>query len=353
MSCGGPLSALMMTAGSGLLQNTGIGVNTNLVSNLGSFDGLPVVSQFSDIVTSASGQVSSGVLESLRTMGQDFVALTNAIPDSFTSALAAVAPDGVFDGGFTGLISDTASSLMGNGDLGVFGQVWNTATGYIGQANDFINSSLNLSNLTNAEGGSFWDITGGMDNIITGSFSQITEALGAFGDDLSQLGNLINLDNLADLGSPAALMEQLGSVGGVIPAVDNVLRQAGVSVGDIADLASGSLAGLTNSANRVLYEGMTNITGAELAEVKSLLGITTPGIQTMADLLDPTKILPSSFPSLTMPTPDGLRGIYATTAGAVNSNLEKFLIDPTAPVYTGDDPIVRARLGLPPLEASA
>jgi hypothetical protein len=53
-----------------------------------------------------------------------------------------------------------------------------------------------------------------------------------------------------------------------------------------------------------------------------------------------------------MPTPDGLRGIYATTAGAVNTNLEQFLVDPKAPVYTGDDPIVRARLGLPPTEAT-
>jgi len=69
--------------------------------------------------------------------------------------------------------------------------------------------------------------------------------------------------------------------------------------------------------------------------------------------LDPKKILPTSFPTLTVPTADGLRGIYATTAGAVNTNIEKFLVDPTAPAYTGDDPIVRARLGLPPLGATA
>ena len=69
----------------------------------------------------------------------------------------------------------------------------------------------------------------------------------------------------------------------------------------------------------------------------------------MADLLNPAKILPNSFPSLTVPTPDGLRGIYADLSGTVNTNIEKFLQDPKAPAYTGDDPIVRARLGLPPL----
>ena len=96
---------------------------------------------------------------------------------------------------------------------------------------------------------------------------------------------------------------------------------------------------------------MTNITGPELAEIKSVLGVTTPGINTMADILDPSKAFPSSAATLTMPTPDGLRGIY-TPSGAVNTNLERFLVDPNAPEYTGDDPIVRARLGLPPLDQS-
>jgi hypothetical protein len=69
----------------------------------------------------------------------------------------------------------------------------------------------------------------------------------------------------------------------------------------------------------------------------------------MADLLNPAKILPNSYPTLTMPTPNGLRGIYAGV-DTVNSNIEKFLQDPNAPAYTGDDPIVLARLGQQPVE---
>ena len=55
--------------------------------------------------------------------------------------------------------------------------------------------------------------------------------------------------------------------------------------------------------------------------------------------------------TLTMPTPSGLKGIY-NAAGSVNTNLEKILQDPNAPPYTGDDPIVRARLGLDPVSNS-
>jgi hypothetical protein len=93
-------------------------------------------------------------------------------------------------------------------------------------------------------------------------------------------------------------------------------------------LVSGNLGGLTDSANKTLYEGMTRITGTELDQVKGILGVTTPNIGSMADLLNPVKILPNSFPTLTMPTPDGLRGIYTDAAGTVNTNLERLLTNP-------------------------
>jgi len=356
MSCGGPLSAVMSIAGAGMLPGAGsiaglgssLGVSPALTSTLGNFNALPITGQFSDIVSSATGVLGGGTLESLRTLGAGtFPALTNAIPAGFSSALQPIASGGVFDGGFTGLIDQTASSIMGGGDLTQFGQIFNAAQGYVGQANQFVNSGLNLGGIANT----FGPLTGGMDNLITGSFSQVTEAFGAFGSDLGNLGNLIDMNNLPNLGSPAALVGQLASVGGLVPGVETALRSAGVDSGSIARLATGGFVDVGDSANKLLYEGLTKITGTDLAQVKNVLGVRTPGINNMADLLNPVKILPNSYTTLTMPTPDGLRGIYAGT-NTVNTNIEKFLQDPNAPAYTGDDPIVRARLGLPPTEAT-
>lgn len=353
MSCAGQLSPLMLYAGEGALQNTGLGVSSKLTNSLASFGELPVTAQFSNIVSAATGTLGGGTLESLRTLAAEtFPALTNAIPGDFAGALNVIAPGGVAPGGFTGLIGDVASGIMGDGDLGVFGQVWNTATGYLGQANDFINSAVNAAGTAVAS--TFGAVTGGMDSLITGGFSQVTEALGAFGQDLGKLGNLIDMNNLVNLGSPSALIGQLATVGGIVPGVESALRSAGLNDSLLSNLSAVSgLGSISASANKLLYDGMTQVTGSDLAQVKNILGVTTGGINSMADLLNPVKILPTSFPALTMPTPDGLRGIYATTAGAVNTNLEQFLVDPTAPVYTGDDPIVRARLGLPPVATTA
>lgn len=356
MSCGGVLSPVMMIAGAGLIPGAGslpgigsaLGVSSGLTSAIGGFTSLPITSQFSSIVSSATGQLSGGVLDSLRTLGAGtFPALTNAIPSSFTSALSAIAPGGVAAGGFTGLISQTASGIMGAGDLSQFGQIFNSAQGFVGQANQFINSNLNIGSIANT----FGSLTGGMDSLITGGFSQVTEAFGSFGSDLSQLGNLIDMNNLPSLGDPAALVKQLASVGGLVPGVETALRSAGLDSLDITNLTSGGFTNLSASADKLLYQGFQNITGPELGQVKNILGVTTPNISTMADLLDPKKILPNSFPALTMPTPDGLRGIYADASGAVNTNIERWLQDPTAPAYTGDDPIVRARLGLDQLDS--
>jgi hypothetical protein len=331
----------MSIAGAGLLSNAGLGINSSLVSNLGSFDSLGITSQFSDIVTSATGVLDGGVLDSLRTLGADvFPALTNAIPSSFTSVLGSVA-----NGGFTGLIDSTASSIMGGGDLSKFGQVFQAATGYTGLANSFIDSALNATNLSTT----FSGLTGGMDNLITGGLNQVSGAFSALGGDLTKLGSAIDLGNLQNLGDPSALLKQVASVGGSLtPGIDSVLRQAGVNPSLVNNITDVNFPGVSDSVNKALYTAMTNVTGSDLQQVKSILNVTTPGINNMAELLDPKKILPTSYSTLTMPTPSGLKGIY-NAAGSVNTNLESVLQDPNAPAYTGDDPIVRARLGLDPI----
>lgn len=337
MSCGGPLSAVMSIAGAGMLPGAGalaglgaaLGPAAGLTSALGSFASLPITGEFSSIVSGATGVLGGGTLDSLRTLGAGtFPALTNAIPSGFASSLSTLTggATGVFNGGLTGLINTTATNIMGAGDLSKFGQIFNSADGFLGQANQLVNSGLNIGGLSST----FGSLTGGMDNLITGSFNQVTQAFGSFGSDLGNLGNLIDMGNLGNLGDPSALVGQLAKVGGIVPGVESALRTAGLDTGQIASLASGALPNLTGTANKALFEGMTKITGGELTQVKSLLGVTTPNIGNMADLLNPAKILPNSFQTLTTPTPDGLRGIY-TASGAVNSNLEKVFQVPPIP----------------------
>jgi hypothetical protein len=341
MSCGGPLSAVMMVAGAVLLQNTGLSVNSALTSNIGNFASLPITGQFSNLVSSATGAISGSALSSLRTLGAGvFPALTNAIPASFTSALGSVA-----GGGFTGLIQSTANTIMGSGNLGNFAQVFNSAQSFTGLANTFINSNANIGALA----GTFGKLTGGMDGLITGGASLVSQSLGALGGDLKNLGSLVNLNNLTNLGNPSALIRQVATVSGIAPGIESALRNAGVSSDIINSFSLPEFGGVSDSLNKALYQGMERITGVELQQVKDVLGVNLPGVANMAQLLDPKTILPTSFSTLTMPTPDGLRGIYDPLTGAVNSKLGEYFKSPLATTVQSisTDLVNQAKLNLP------
>jgi hypothetical protein len=203
--------------------------------------------------------------------------------------------------------------LLGNGDIGKFDQVFSSAQAFVSQTNQLIKTTLNANSPTNITGFT------SQDNVSTGGVSSITQAFAAFGADLAQLGFLIDLNNLNNLGSPAAVLRQLAAVTNTTPALNTALLNVGIP--ELA-IANPENTNFTDQQQRLIYVAMTQITGTELEQILRLLRITTPGLTTMADLLNPVKIFPRSYNTLTAPTAAGLRGIYINSAGAVNSRLE-------------------------------
>jgi len=85
-----------------------------------------------------------------------------------------------------------------------------------------------------------------------------------------------------------------------------------------------------------------------LQDVLSILDCTLPNIATMADLLNPVKLFPTSYSSLTLPTPDGPVLIYDVT-GAVNSVITPIL-NSGAVTPTGCDDLAKI---IPAADAAA
>lgn len=304
-------SSLQLIAGAGILGNVGgvaIAANANTISTINSFFAVPAIAKYTNVVVSGNAVLSNTVISSLLTLSNNtFPAVTDVTPSAYTSNIG-----NLMLTGFVGTIEGQIGNIMGNGDLGEFDQVLGAAVGYCQQVNGLINSAINAN--TAPANKTFQS----QDSIITGGLSQITQAFGAFGDDLSRIGLLINLDNLTNLGSPQALVNQLLSLSTLPPEVYTVFLAAGVSSSTLADLPDVTM---TDAEQKLLYDGMTKITGTTLTQILSILRVTTPGIATMADLLNPLKIFPKSFNTLTTPTSDGIRGIYVDSSGTVNSNL--------------------------------
>jgi len=308
----GVISSVNLIAGAGILGNVGgvaISANANAINSISSYNSLGVVSQFSNVINTANTVLANSVQTSLQNLSSNiFPALTDSIPTAYQSALGNTPIDGL-----TGLLLTHIDDIIGNGDLGKFEQVLNSAESFVTTSNQFINSSVNANNASS--NATYYS----QDNTVTGGMSQISQAFEAFSSDFLALGYAINLDDLPNLGAPQSLLKQIYTVAGGSATLNAALVNAGI---DSRTVDNVDTVKMTDEQQKLAYETMTQITGSALIQILGSLRVVTPGINNLADLLNPVKLFPTSFITLTAPTVDGLRGIYIDNSGAVNTNLE-------------------------------
>lgn len=305
----GVLTPLQLTAGASLLQNQGIRVAPALTTALASYNGLPSISKLIATIT-AGGGLTAGTIASLQTLGATTCpSLSNSVP----AAYAGVITIQTNPPGMSGAIITRANTYLGNGDLGKFSQAVSSILAYASTTNVFLNSAVNSQDyLANT--------FTGMNDTTSGDITSVNLATTTFGSELAQLGLLWDLSNLGDLGSPLALIRQMIKITGSVPDVAISFIEYGVPAEIVVTLNDPTIS-VTDTVQKAMYTGMTKVTGAPLAQVLSILGVTTPNINTMADLLNPVKLFPQSFQTLTVPTKNGLRAIYLNSQGTVNSKL--------------------------------
>jgi hypothetical protein len=220
-------------------------------------------------------------------------------------------------GGFTNIVETVGNAYLGNGNAAVFCQLFPSAQSFCSGTNSTINSAENSNSYL---GSTFTS----MNSLITGNLSDVNLAMPAFGQDLENLGLAIDLNNLGNLGSPVALLQQIVSLAGLLPSLSFALVLSGIDVNTVASLASPDYS-VTDTVNKKIYKAFelinTEDTAEPLNQILRILRVTTSNIQSLADLLNPVKMFPNSFATLTVRTPNGLRSVYLNTAGTVNSDL--------------------------------
>jgi hypothetical protein len=204
-----------------------------------------------------------------------------------------------------------------NNNVSQLTQAVGQAQGYADQTSTFINSAVNSQTYL---GNTFTSIN----SMITGSISTVNLDTNAFGRDLENLGRLINLKDLNNFGTPLALVQQLFAVVGTVPVLSVAFIRAGISEEVVLNLTNPT-ATTTDATQRAMYQAMTQITGSELTQILNIFGVTTIGINTVADLLNPLKLFPNSFQSLTVSTANGSVAIYVNNTESVNTQLIQLL----------------------------
>jgi len=333
------VSPLALTAGAGLYDNAGIGVNAAFSTNKATYEAVAPIANLLFTINyindnNGSLGISNAVFANLQTLGGNvsgnyFPALGDSAPSNVSITTETIG--NLTAAGLTGRMLANANTYLGSGSVTKFAQAFAAAQGYISLTNQVINSVNNANEYL----GPTFD---GQENLITGDLARVNLAFSAFGQDLTAAGVLIDLGNLEGLGTPASLLQQISRAGnmvnGTLPAIRDALLAEGLTDQDISDLVNDNRQALFNPngltenqfdrLQRLAYPALCNITGADLADALTILQCTTPYITALCELLDPVRVFPNSYASLTLPTPAGPLLIY-NQDGSVNSEVEPVL----------------------------
>ena len=314
------LTPLQVNVGAGMLNNQGIAINAALTNAISTYTTANLISPLvTTIQTAINGfLVANTTIASLNSLASNTCpALADSLPYTYALAPDADAQVANVVVGFTGAITNSAAEVIGGGDVSKFCQVLSQSLGHSQQTAVFVNSAINGADYL---GSTFT----GMDSMITGSVSSVNLATQAFGQDLVNLGQLIDTTNLANLGSPLALVQQIYKVVGAIPTLSVAFVLAGVPQDVVVNLGDPN-ASVSDSVQKLMYNAMLAIKGKDLAQILSVLSVKTTGITTMADLLNPVKMFPNSFQSMTVQIGPLNYPIYTSAGGTVNTTLKTAL----------------------------
>lgn len=312
------LTPLQLIAGASLGNNTGIAVSSELTLSIDAYRSTSLISPFASTLANAQAPgILGGLYANLLTLtATNCPALSDSTPSAYAGNLGILLSNSAAAGnsatGFTSLIPAFGNIYLGSGDDSIFVQIFISATGYIFTTNDYI---LTANNSSTYLGSNFTT----MNSLITGNLDELSLAFDTVGNDLKNLGLAINLETLDNLGSPLNLLQQIIEVAGLTPRLAAEIDLLGLDIDTITDPPATLSQLLT--LNKVFYTIFTEITGQDLAQILDVLVVTTPDLTSLADLLNPVKMFPQSFMSLTVRTVNGLRGIYLDQSGSVNVSL--------------------------------
>jgi hypothetical protein len=318
-------------------------------------------------VISMLNAASSALKAATKTFQKDsgWLALTNGFPSTAIPNLPATYPSTLQTA--TTYTLGQAQVILGGTPTNVakFITTLNIAQGYISLANEYTNAASSVSAPLSAN---HWNMNLQTSNGLSG----INLDFKNFGEDLAKSGIVIDFTKLEQLGNPAQLFATIKQAGGLY-IVANTLNKYGLSIESLSDAnnvvqitavltnvpgtyilnnGKGSsyselqqlpniinklyqptpslvesatrIEGLTPAQQKLFYAVFKAITGNDLHSLCELLGVTTLNLDSAADLLDPTKLFPNSFSTLTVPIKTGFRPIYTDNTGSINTELAQF-----------------------------
>jgi len=330
MACGGYYTGLMLTMAQTALSNTGFGesLKNSVGDAIGDFiDSTPFLSGLDEMAQSVANW-GSEVFDNFTSMGDG---IFNGVGNALTAEGKSVLDNALM----TSAINSISQELLG-ADISVYLQHVAQANSWTAGRNAIITSAI-VDTAKYA-----YESVNSIDSQVTAKLSSVNKALPTFSNELANTGAILDFSNLNQMGNPLTLVKNLQTQAGGLAVLEPALLAQGINptqlnnvlsnttdingianlsiedalgTGGIVAIAEDTLVGDVLSGGTTIYEGTTSVankglgqavydalgsvSGTELSTMQSIMGSNVSGVTTAQDLLDPSKLFPTSHESLT------------------------------------------------------
>ena len=212
---------------------------------------------------------------------------------------------------------------------------------------DYTNKAI--MSMTNSQ--EFLDGTySNMNDLISADITGVSLATSTFGRDLITSGKAINLAKISTFGLPSNLLFTLKQYNAITQNVSLAILASGIQIDEMNQILASEIIP-SKEQERKLYSAFSIIVGDSLLEVLIPLNCKTRGLESLADLLNPQKLFPNSYQTLTVP-------VYNTTQSVNNSKTYYPIYDGTGVNGNLNSPLVKEQIGTqvsigtPPVETN-
>lgn len=289
-----------------LMQNEGLMINATQQSFMGVSTSATtyttrgtvytstLLNKLADVTALAFSKIGSGVTletyNALISMGSSSIpALGNSKPSTYTNTYTGE----MTKYGWLRLIPYQAHTefYLNSGSYSDFLNTFNACEGFKSTSNSLIS---NYSSSTTFLKTTFSNIN----DLISSDITGVSLATLYWGQDLIKTGRAIDLTKISKFGLPSVLLKTLSLNRALTPSLNVALLSAGFTSTDIDSMLLGNA---TLDQEKLLYASFSIIVNSDLADICVLLNCQTAGLTKLSDLLDPKKLFPNSYKTLTFP----------------------------------------------------
>jgi len=150
-----------------------------------------------------------------------------------------------------------------------------------------------------------------MNDLISADISGVSLSSQDWGNDLVNLGTVINLSEIETFGLPSSLLRNLTRYGALTEELLLALLSSGLDGNEITGIINQEIVPTVGQEQKI-YGSFLVIVGDNLRNILALMKCSTLGLISLADLLSVKKIFPNSYQTLTVP-------MYNISSGPTNS----------------------------------